>query len=170
MGSERASRWREESGSGRPLRWLLLWIMLVGTVGLLLELVLTGHFEDALQWIPLVALGMGLVVVVALLARPTRGAVRLLRALSVAFVLAGALGVWLHFDGNLEWEREDDPSARTATLARRALTGAVPLLAPGALAQLGLIGLVVAYRHPSLDRREATAVPPGTDTSSQETR
>jgi hypothetical protein len=157
----------------RPIRRLLLWVMLVGMLGLLVELALIEHVDDALQWIPLVALGAGLVVVAALLVRPTRGWVRALQALSLAFLVAGGLGIYLHLDGNIEWEREDDPAASTADVVVRALAGTIPLLAPGALAQLGLIGLVVAYRHPALPRRPAagaaTTVPSGTDTSSQET-
>ena len=158
------------SGNGWPIRRLLLWVMLVGMLGLATELALIEHFEDALQWIPLGALAAGLLVVAALLARPTGGGVRALQAISLAFLVAGGLGVYLHLDGNLEWEREDDPSARGGDLLVRALAGTIPLLAPGALAQLGLIGLIVGHRHPALQRRAATPVPPGTDTSSRETR
>jgi hypothetical protein len=157
----------------RAIRRLLLWVMLVGMLGLLVELTLIEHFDDALQWIPLVALGAGVLAVVALLVRPARGWLRALQALSLAFLAAGGLGIYLHLDGNIEWEREDDPAAGTADLVVRALAGTIPLLAPGALAQLGLIGLVVAYRHPALRRPAAgvaTTVPDGTDTSSQETR
>lgn len=149
---------------GSPIRRLLLWIVLAGIVGLGLELVLLEHFEDRPQWIPLVLLAAGLVAAGALAVRATRATVRAFQAVSVLFVAAGALGLWLHFDGNLAFEREDDPAASTGVLVRRAIFGATPLLAPGALAQLGLVGLCIAYRHPALRRRTSTA------TRSPETR
>jgi hypothetical protein len=160
----------DAGGNGRSIRRLLLWVMLVGILGLGIELALIEHFDEPLQWIPLVALGAGLLVVVALLVRSTRGGVRTLQAISLAYLVAGGLGVYLHLDGNLEWEREDDPSASGPDLLARSLAGAIPLLAPGALAQLGLIGLIVGHRHPALHRRAATPVPRGADTSSRERR
>jgi hypothetical protein len=72
-----------------------------------------------------------------------------------SIVVAGLVGLVLHFRGNLEFEREDDPSLRGLRLIWKALRGATPTLAPGALAQLGLLGLVWAHRHPALDARSA---------------
>ena len=42
-----------------PVRRFLLWIVLAGIVGLGIELVLLEHFEETLQWIPLVLLVLG---------------------------------------------------------------------------------------------------------------
>lgn len=154
-----------------PIRRFLLWIVLAGIVGLGVELVLLEHFDETLQWIPLVLLVAGLAAAVALALRASRATVRALQAVSVLYIAAGTLGFWLHFDGNMEFEREDDPSAPTAVLVRRAIFGATPLLAPGALAQLGLIGLCIGYRHPALRRRPSIARElPGTSTPSLETR
>lgn len=152
-----------------PIRRFLLWIVLAGIVGLGVELVLLEHFEDPLQWVPLVLLALGLIAATTLAIRATRATVRAFQAVSALFILAGAVGLWLHFDGNMEFEREDEPSAATSVLVRRAIFGATPLLAPGALAQLGLVGLCIGYRHPALRRRSLTPVPPGTDTPSLET-
>ncbi len=154
-----------------PVRRFLLWIVMAGIVGLGVELVLLEHFDELLQWIPLVLLVLGLAAAVALALRASRAAVRALQAVSVLYIAAGTLGLWLHFDGNMEFEREDDPSAATTVLVRRAIFGATPLLAPGALAQLGLIGLCIGYRHPALRRRPSTSRElPGTSTQSLETR
>lgn len=153
-----------------PIRRFLLWIVLAGIVGLGIELVLLEHFEETLQWIPLVLLALGLAAGGALAIRASRATVRALQVVSVLYLAAGTLGLWLHFDGNMEFEREDDPSAATAVLVRRAIFGATPLLAPGALAQLGLIGLCIGYRHPALRRRPSTTRGlPGTDSPSLET-
>jgi hypothetical protein len=70
-----------------------------------------------------------------------------------ACVVAGAVGFYLHMRGNFEFELESNPSLRGAALVWEALKGATPSLAPGALAQLGLLGLVAAHRHPALRRR-----------------
>jgi hypothetical protein len=68
-------------------------------------------------------------------------------------VVAGAVGVYLHLDGNYEWALERNSSMRGGELAWEILSGATPALAPGALAQLGLLGLAFTFRHPALARR-----------------
>ena len=93
-------------------------------------------------------------VVVALLwiaVSDSRTAVWGLRALMSLFVLAGLLGVALHFQSTLEFQQEIDPSLRGFDLVMKALRAkAPPALAPGVMVQLGLIGLALTYRHPSL--------------------
>jgi hypothetical protein len=66
------------------------------------------------------------------------------------FLVIGALGVYLHYRGNVEFATERDPSLTGLRLLWKALRGATPSLAPGALAQIGLLGLVFTYRHPAL--------------------
>ena len=124
--------------------------MLLGTVGLILELLLLEHIESALQWLPVAVLGCGLVIGIAVAVRPGRAALRTFQAVMAVFVGAGLLGVVLHFRSNLEFEREMDPEARGWNLLWIALHGATPALAPGALAQLGLLGLTFSFRHPAL--------------------
>jgi hypothetical protein len=70
----------------------------------------------------------------------------------VAYVLAGALGVFLHLRSNVEFEKEMRPSIAGRELVLETLTGAIPALAPGAMAQLGLLGLLICYRHPLIHR------------------
>ncbi len=71
------------------------------------------------------------------------------------FIVAGILGLYLHYRGNVEFALERDPSLTGARLIWKALRGATPALAPGALAQLGLMGLVFTYGHPALAGRNA---------------
>jgi hypothetical protein len=137
------------------LRRLLLGLMLLGMLGLLAELLLLEHFEDVWQWVPLVALAIGVLLALAVWMRPGRATLWAFRAISAVYVAAGALGVYLHLDGNVEFERESDASLRGLPLLWEALHGATPALAPGALAQLGLLGLALAYRHPALRRGPA---------------
>jgi len=64
--------------------------------------------------------------------------------------------VLLHYRGNVEFERERDPSLSGLALVWEALRGATPSLAPGAMAQLGLLGLAITWRHPAARRRTST--------------
>jgi hypothetical protein len=139
------------------IRRILLALVLLGIVGLTLELFLLEHIESATQLIPFAVLGVCLVASVTVAARPTRRSLRLFQVVMLLFIAAGVLGVYLHLRGNVLFEQETDPSARGLDLIWRSLRGGVPLLAPAAMAQLGLLGLVFAYRHPSL-RTGAAAI------------
>jgi len=68
------------------------------------------------------------------------------------FVLSGAFGVLLHYQGNVEFELEMYPTTAGFQLFRKAMTGATPALAPGAMAMLGLVGLAYTIGHPSVSR------------------
>ena len=141
---------------GGLLRRLLLAVVLLGILGLVAELVLLEHTEDPLQWIPLVLLGVGLVCTLGAWLRPAPGTLRCLQLVMVLFVAAGALGLYLHYRGNVEFELESDSALRGLALAWEALRGATPSLAPGAMVQLGLVGLLATYRHPALRRPGGT--------------
>lgn len=119
------------------------------------ELILLEHTEDAFQWIPIVLIGVGLVACGVVAARPGPRVLRAFRVLMVAFVLAGALGLYQHYDGNAEFELEMRPDLEGLELFKEAVTGATPALAPGMMAHLGLLGLAFTFRHPLLARRRA---------------
>jgi hypothetical protein len=140
--------------SGR-LRRVLLALVVLGIVGLVLELVFLEHYDEWTQWIPLALLGAALPLAAVVAARPSRGAIRVFQAMMLAFVAAGIVGLVLHYRGNVEFEVENEPGVRGLQLVWRSLRGATPTLAPGALAQLGLLGLVAAHRHPALRRGAA---------------
>lgn len=140
------------------IRRILLALVALGIVGLTVELLLLEHIESMTQLIPFAVLGAGVAATATLAVRPSARAIRLFRIVMLAFVAAGLLGLYLHLRGNVEFERETDPSARGLDLVWRSLRGGVPLLAPAAMAQLGLLGLVFAYRHPAL-RDDAPITP-----------
>lgn len=146
-----ASRPHEPVALAR-IRTILLGTLAAGLIGTLTELLLLGHFELASQWIPLALLAIGIVVVTWHAARPSALTVRALQVTMALCVAAGALGVGLHYDGNVEFELEITPAMGGLELVRKALTGATPVMAPGAMAMLGLIGLAHAYRHPCTTR------------------
>jgi hypothetical protein len=140
----------------QSLRQLLLALVVIGIVGLQVELALLRHAESATQWIPHVALMIGLIATAAVYFRPAPATLRVFQTIMAAFLLVGALGVYLHLQGNVEFALERDPSLTGVGLIWKALRGATPALAPGALAQLGLLGLLYSYKHPVFAGRSTT--------------
>ncbi len=131
------------------MRWLVLALLTFGMIGTASDLLLLDHYEDIWQIPPLVLIAAGLVVAAVTAARPTRAAVTALRWLMMLFVLSGLAGVLLHFNGNREFQREMDPALSGWPLFVKVVTAkAPPALAPAAMIQLGLLGLVFTYRHP----------------------
>ena len=136
--------------SGR-IRGFLLVTLAVGIIGMGTELLLIGHAESVQQQIPLVLLVLGAVTVGWHAVAPRPVTVRALQVAMTLFVVSGVVGVGLHYQGNVEFELEMYPSMRGFELVQKTLTGATPVLAPGSMALLGLIGLTHAYRHPCID-------------------
>ena len=143
----------EASGRRGPvsLRQGLLLIFVLGSVGLGAELLLLDHFEEWRQQVPLVLLALGIVLVAA--RARYRGVVvlRLFRLTMLAYVLGGIAGFWFHTGANMDFELEMYSRLSGWDLVSRTARGALPVLAPGALIQLGLIGYLYTHRHPALD-------------------
>ena len=139
------------------LRQLLLAVVLIGIAGLEVELALLRHAESLTQWIPHIALLIGLLVTAAVYFRPRPKMLRSFQVLMILYLLIGVLGVYLHYRGNVEFALERDPTLSGLRLLWKALRGATPSLAPGALAQVGLLGLLYTYRHPALSGRSTDA-------------
>lgn len=136
------------------IRRFLLALLVIGLVVTSADLYLLQHFEDVNQLAPFAAIGFS--VVALLLHAFERGpaSVRVLQAAMLVMIAAGVVGFVLHFRGNMEFQLEIDPSLSGMELAMKVLRAkAPPALAPGAMAQLGLIGLIYTYRHPALERR-----------------
>lgn len=122
------------------LRRLLLAIFVFGSVGVVAELLLLGHFEDALQFVPLVLLAVGVAVGVWHWTQDSSRSTRALQVVLAAFALSGGVGIWLHYSGNVEFEIERDPELGGLGLFAEAMTGATPALAPGTMVLLAAIG------------------------------
>jgi hypothetical protein len=149
-----------ESDTLATIRKLLLAALAVGVIGTTGELILLRHIDKPAQWIPLVCLVAAVPVLIWHASSPGVASVRTLQALMLAFIGLGVVGVGLHYDGNVEFQRELNPSERGWTFIRKTVAGATPVLAPGSMVLLGLVGLAHAYRHPSADgghsRQETT--------------
>ncbi len=133
------------------VRQMLLGIFLVGAGGIAAELWLLGHYEELDQIIPLGLAAAGTIAILASAFRPTAATVRALQAIMLMFVVSGLVGVWFHYRATTEFQLEMDPSLSGWALFRKAIVAkAPPALAPGAMIQLGLIGLAYTFKHPAL--------------------
>lgn len=136
------------------LRQALLWILIFGNVGLGVELVLLKHTDGVWQWVPLVLCALTVAACGWCAVAPGRLALRTLQGLMVLCIISGGVGVAQHFLGNMVYASESNPSLAGKELYIEAIVGSTPALAPGAMAQLGLIGLVFAFRHPGFGGRK----------------
>ena len=134
------------------LRLMAGLLAVVGMLGTEVELYLLKHDEEWRQVIPMVVVGLGALVMLVQIARPSASGVVVLRVLMVVMIATGLLGVYFHYQGNLEFQMEMDASQHGWALMRKILQAKTPpALAPGAIAQMGLLGLLYTYRHPSLE-------------------
>ena len=132
-------------------RRILLAILMLGIAGISLELWLMAHTEDVYQLIPLWLAGLCLIAIVMVVLRPSTATLRLFQAVMVLLLISGIVGMYLHFQVNMEFQLEMDPALSGMALYRKAILAKTPpALAPGAMIQLGLIGLAYTFRHPAL--------------------
>lgn len=132
-------------------RRILLGILLLGVIGLSAELLLLSHTEHASQWIPLVLNDLTVVMSAVVFFRPTSGNIRLFRMVMLLMIISGGVGMYLHLRANMEFQLEMDATLSGWALLKKSIVAkAPPALAPGAMIQLGLIGLAYTFKHPAL--------------------
>lgn len=138
------------------VRRVLLAILIIGLAGTAIELLLLDHDEEVIQLVPLALIAMAFVTITWHALNPGGASLRLFQIVMVLFIVAGGVGIVLHYRANVEFQREVDPSIAGRALIVKAMKAkAPPALAPGTMAQLGLIGLAYAYRYPPR-RRESS--------------
>jgi hypothetical protein len=127
----------------------LITLFVMGAV--VTELFLLQHIEEWRQILPIAVIGIGVLLLLVQLVRPSAAGIVTLRVLMVLMIGTGLLGVYFHYAGNLEFQMEMDATQHGWELMKKVLEAKTPpALAPGALAQIGLLGLLYTYRHPSL--------------------
>ena len=125
---------------------VILAVLMLGMGGLLVELSLIAHYEDAAQWVPLVLLPIALLAL-ALDYLSSSGSTQLVVQLTMVLIIAaGVLGIYFHFHGSREFQLEMDPQMRGANLVWHVLRAkSPPTLAPGLMVNLGILGLGYVY-------------------------
>jgi hypothetical protein len=148
-----AGGWELNEERVERLRRWMLWLMVFGLVGTEVELVLLGHYEEFIQWAPLVLIGLTLGVLAWHAWQPGETSLRVLKGVMWLFLAAGLVGVVLHFQGAAEFQLEINPAMPKGELISKAMHAqAPPVLAPGAMMQLGFLGLLYAFTHRSKGR------------------
>jgi hypothetical protein len=125
-------------------RWLL-WILALGLVGTETELLLLAHYQEPAQFVPVLLIPCAMVALAWDARRHDSTSLRTLRIIMVFFLLTGFVGVGLHFRGAAEFQLETNPGMSKWELIKNVMrVKAPPVLAPGVMLQLGLLGLVYA--------------------------
>ncbi len=119
------------------------WILIISTLGLLMELTLIGHYEEFWQYAPMVVLGVYLFAILATGNKKGVSYVGVLKSIFLLTMITGFIGMVLHLKNNLEFELEMYPSIDGWELIKKSLSGALPVLAPGSLIPVGLIGFLL---------------------------
>ena len=132
------------------LRRALLVMLVLGSAGTVLELLLLKHTDGVWQLIPLVLNGLTLLVLAWFGIARSPASLRALQATMLLCLASGGVGVVQHFLGNIVYASESNPSLAGRELYLEAIMGSTPTLAPGMMVQLALIGLAFAFRHPDL--------------------
>ena len=128
------------------LRLAILGVLVLGLLGTVTELVLLEHYEEPLQFVPLVLIAAAVIVLAWHAMRRDAAILAALQIVMWLFVLAGFVGMVAHFTGSAEYQLELNPDMPTGELVGKVLRAkAPPLLAPGMMIQLGLLGLAYAY-------------------------
>jgi hypothetical protein len=128
------------------LRLWVLGVLVLGLIGTVTELILLEHYEQALQFVPLVLIVMGVAVLAWHAMGKDTASLRALQIVMGLFVLAGFAGMAAHFNGSAEYQLELNPDMSNWELLEKILHAkAPPLLAPGMMIQMGLLGLAYAF-------------------------
>jgi hypothetical protein len=128
------------------LRLWILGVIVLGLIGTMTELILLEHDEQALQFVPLVLMVLGAVALLWHYVRKDAASLRALQIVMGLFVLSGFAGMAAHFNGSMEYQLELNPDLTTGEILEKILHAkAPPLLAPGMMIQMGLLGLAYAF-------------------------
>ena len=128
------------------LRLWIVGIIVLGLIGTMTDLVLLEHDEKAHQFVPLVLMELGAVTLAWHAMAKSTASLRSLQIVMGLFVLSGFAGMAAHFNGSMEYQLELNPDLSMAELLDKIIHAkAPPLLAPGMMIQMGLLGLAYAY-------------------------
>jgi uncharacterized membrane protein len=135
-------------------RWILI-ILVLGLLGTVTELMLLEHYEQPLQFVPLALIVAALGVLWWEVRRRDLASRRATQIVMALFVLAGFVGFAAHFQGSAEYQLELNPDMSNWELLEKILRAkAPPLLAPGMMLQLGLLGLAYVFSDSRFRRSE----------------
>ncbi len=139
-----------DSATLATIRNIIMAIFLLGALGTGAELLLIGHTEDLWQKVPLLLILVSIIVLICHAAVRRAVTIRIFQLMMVLYMLSGVVGLVLHYQGKMEFKLESHPELGGLELFWEVIKGAAlpPVLAPGAMILMGLLGLAYTYRHP----------------------
>lgn len=120
----------------------ILGIFLLSAVGSCAELFLLEHTEGVWQWIPITLILASFLLLTWMGISKSSISIRAFQLFMGLFVISGFIGLFMHFQGNMEFELELYPNMKGVELFWNTLKGATPVLAPGQMIAMGLLGWV----------------------------
>jgi uncharacterized membrane protein YqjE len=135
------------------LRQFVLGLAALATLVTPLELIFVEHYSEPLMIIPLVLIGLSLLAIIAIVFWPNAKVFKVFRGVMLLLIVGSAVGVFFHLRGNVEVVQEVDSELQGLSRIWGIVTGGAPALAPGLLAQVGLLGFLYTYKHPVLMNR-----------------
>lgn len=87
----------------RVRRWMF-WVLVLGFIGTEAELLLLEHYDDPWQFVPLLLMVLGFAALLWHTKRRHTASLRAFRAVMMLFILAGFIGLVLHFRGAVEFD------------------------------------------------------------------
>jgi hypothetical protein len=140
------------------VRLLIMSAIALALIVIEVELIYVGHTgANNGQLIAVVLVAVGLATATwHTIARNTASIV-VFRINMYLFLVFGLDGILTHYHAGVQSALKSQPALSGFPLLVAALSGNIPLLAPGMLIQVGLLGLVYTYNHP-LDARVGKSV------------
>src|SRR5262252_649263 len=110
------------------LRGWILGVLVLGLLGTITELVLLEHYEQPLQFVPLVLIVAAIAVLIWEFRRHDVASRRAVQIVMGLFVLAGFVGFVAHFYGSAEYQLELNPEMSNWELLEKVLRAKAPPL------------------------------------------
>jgi hypothetical protein len=133
------------SSTNRLEKWLAA-TLLAGLTGTEIELLLLGHYDGGWQIVPLVLIPIALATLAWHRAQRSPSSVRALQTTMTLFLATSVAGLVFHFRGAAAFQLEMNAAMPAGELIARAMRAKdPPVLAPGVMLQLGLIGLAYTF-------------------------
>jgi hypothetical protein len=131
------------------VRSLVLLAIAVALIVTEAELLFVGHIgSNNGQIIAVVLIGVGLIAVTSHALLRNSASIVLFRLAMYLFLVFGLDGLMTHYHAAENAVLKSQPGLAGFALLRATLGGKIPLLAPGMLIQIGLLGLVYTFQHP----------------------
>ena len=119
-------------------------IFLIMVFGMLADLLLIEHFESFWQFVPVVFLAVAGIAYFLISKEIVRSFFRFWMYLGM---IAGVVGIYMHVKNNWEFATELRSNLKGWDLITEVATGAIPVISPGFLIPIAMLGLYIAAQN-----------------------